>query len=199
MIYRPFSKTGLVTLPKEARGYLGLGTGGGSILIDRIGRFQARIMNDSSKQNELLQKRRVTAKGQFTIPAYILRSWGVVDKGEVSFHIQEPYLIISLAGPMKPCELCKTSGHLHGHPCIVCSGTGKMRLNPMGVLGELSEITRHARKYGLTIHVLSLSNNENNPDIRVADCPNLPVSYTKLVESYIKNRLFESINIQEDS
>ncbi|MGV2886146.1 hypothetical protein [Paenibacillus taichungensis] len=187
MIYRPFSKTGLVTLPKEARDFLSLGADGGTITIDQLGRFQAKVTGPNSKQDELLPRRRVTDKGQFTIPTTILRAWGVTGKGEVSFHIQEPYLIVSLAGPETSCKLCESTGNLLGHPCIICDGSGKMRLHPMGALGELAMVTMKSRKYGIAFH--TQGNDSGIPDVHIVSKSDLPAAYLKLVEVYFKQRL----------
>ncbi|RRJ54814.1 AbrB/MazE/SpoVT family DNA-binding domain-containing protein [Paenibacillus oralis] len=187
MIYRPFSKSGLVTLPKEAREFLGLDSNDGKIIIEQVGRFQARIVGLNSELDKLLPRRRITNKGQFTIPANILRSWGITGKGEVSFHIQEPYLIVSLVGPEIGCKLCESAGTLLGHPCIVCDGTGKMRLHPMGALGEFASVTMNARKFGITLH--TEENDTGVPQIHVSGSLNLPAAYLKLVEIYFKSRL----------
>jgi bifunctional DNA-binding transcriptional regulator/antitoxin component of YhaV-PrlF toxin-antitoxin module len=179
MLYSSISSAGLIAIPQQVREYLKLPSEGGIIAVKTAGKFQIRVSEPI--ENEMSFMRKVTKSGQFKLPAALKASWELNGKGEVSFHVQEPYVFITLAGPKIQCMPCLGSGLIYGLTCPICEGEGVTRKSPFGPQGELAEAIRHSRKYGMDISIDSSSQH-----VSIEFKKNSPPGYRDIVENYIK-------------
>ncbi|UQZ33644.1 hypothetical protein C2I18_08890 [Paenibacillus sp. PK3_47] len=184
MLYGSISSAGLITIPKQVRNYLNLPTDGGIIAVETGGKYQIKIYNPLDNSMSFIRK--VTKNGQFKLPAPLKEAWGLTEKGEVSFFIQDPFIVVALAGPKIQCAPCAGAGLIYGLTCPICEGEGKTRKSPLGPLIEFAEATRHATKYGMSIAKIDFGGETTSYDVSVDFENNTPMGYRDVVENYLK-------------
>lgn len=190
MIYYPISKNSITTLPKEARDFLNIPAEGKNISVETAGKFQIRIYEPMPNRMSLIRK--VTSKGQLRIPSLLSSNWNLDEGGAVYYSIQEPYVVITLAGPEVNCSLCLEKGSLYGKTCPVCEGTGKTRKSPMGPYSDISKIK--FRKYGLSL-ITTPGTLTEAPTIKVYGSKLEQTEYEQTIERYLIQLLAEESSI----
>lgn len=198
MLYAPVSKTGLVTIPKAARDFLGIQPGTDAIKVE-MAPYHCLILSkfDVSEKSLLVKPVRVTKKGQLSISGKLRSHLQLEAETEVSFSVSNDQLILTKAGKEKPCLACSMTGYIHGHECCICKGTGKTRSHPSGILSEIFISLQDSRKYNIGYSII---NQEKLPDNSVVftDMPRfhvwsstLPDEYVSVIQQHFERQISE--------
>lgn len=184
MLYGSISSAGLITIPKQLRTFLNLPDSGGLISVETGGKLQLKICRPTDNSISFIRK--VTKNGQFKLPAPLKETWQLNAKGEVSFVIQESFIVVTLAGPKIKCIACTGVGLIYGLTCPICEGEGQKRKSPLGPLVEFAEATRQATKYGMSIVNADLSKETNIHNLSFDFKCDTPIGYQNIIKNYLK-------------
>ncbi|MEK5183365.1 AbrB/MazE/SpoVT family DNA-binding domain-containing protein [Paenibacillus sp. FSL P4-0288] len=185
MIIYPISKDCITTLPKETRDFLNIPAEGKVISVETAGKYQIRIYEPMPNRMSFLRK--VTKKGQLRIPSLLSKNWNIAEGGAVYYTIQEPYIVITLAGPEIKCPLCLEKGMLYGKTCPICEGTGKTRKSLLGPYGDVADLSHKSRKYEISINIINQVSGP--PSVTVYGKQSSQSDYEQSIQNYLTQLL----------